>query len=229
MPDARGEARCARHPGAGREPPAADDLVIFLVSGGGSALTPAPAPPITLEEKQALTRLLLAAGATINELNAVRKHLSRFKGGQLARAAAPAPVRPLAALRRHRRSARRHRLGPDRARPDRPSPMRSASCARRDVRDHRARRPSWRGSQPGARGEIAETPKPGDPHLRSASTNLVIGNNALVADAAAAARPRARLSPPRAHALARGRGSRGRARASSPGRAPALRGARRPA
>src|SRR2546426_3283291 len=49
-----------------------------------SALTPAPAPPVTLEEKQHVTRLLLAAGATIGELNAVRKHLSRFKGGLLA-------------------------------------------------------------------------------------------------------------------------------------------------
>src|SRR4030095_3273864 len=73
-----------------------DDLVLFLVSGGGSALTPAPAPPITLAEKQEVTRLLLAAGATIGELNAVRKHLSRFKGGQLARAASPASVLTLA-------------------------------------------------------------------------------------------------------------------------------------
>ena len=60
---------------AGRE-----SLVLFLVSGGGSALTPSPAPPITLAEKQEVTRLLLASGATIGELNAVRKHLSRFKG-----------------------------------------------------------------------------------------------------------------------------------------------------
>ena len=50
------------------------DLLIVLISGGGSALTPCPAPPITLEEKQVLTRLLSAAGVNINELNAVRKH-----------------------------------------------------------------------------------------------------------------------------------------------------------
>ena len=69
-----------------------DDLVLCLISGGGSALTPAPVAGVSLAEKQAVTRLLLESGATINELNAVRKHLSRLKGGQLARAAHPAPV-----------------------------------------------------------------------------------------------------------------------------------------
>ena len=72
-----------------------DDLVLVLVSGGASALLPAPAPPITLAEKQALTRTLLGAGATIGQLNAVRKHCSLIKGGQLARAAAPARVHSL--------------------------------------------------------------------------------------------------------------------------------------
>ena len=95
VPDARGLAasrRLLEIARGARE----DDLVLFLVSGGGSALTPAPAPPITLAEKQELTRLLLASGATIGELNAVRKHLSLFKGGQLARAAWPAAVLTLA-------------------------------------------------------------------------------------------------------------------------------------
>src|ERR1700722_15043844 len=68
------------------------DLVICLLSGGASALTPFPAPPITLTEKQETTRLLLASGADIHEINAVRKHLSAIKGGQLARLAAPAHV-----------------------------------------------------------------------------------------------------------------------------------------
>lgn len=68
------------------------DLVLVAVSGGGSALTPAPVAPLTLEHKQRTTKLLLGAGATIQEINAVRKHLSRFKGGGLARAAAPAQV-----------------------------------------------------------------------------------------------------------------------------------------
>src|SRR3984885_14068272 len=69
-----------------------NDLVICLLSGGASALAPYPAPPITLAEKQETTRLLLACGATIHEINAVRKHLSAIKGGQLARIAAPARV-----------------------------------------------------------------------------------------------------------------------------------------
>jgi hydroxypyruvate reductase/glycerate 2-kinase len=62
------------------------DLVINLVSGGGSALTPAPAGRVTLADKKRVTDLLHTAGATINDLNAVRKHLSDFKGGGLARA-----------------------------------------------------------------------------------------------------------------------------------------------
>ena len=66
--------------------------VLVLVSGGGSALTPAPAPPITLAEKQAMTRLLLAAGATIDELNAVRKHLLALQGRPARARRRPATV-----------------------------------------------------------------------------------------------------------------------------------------
>ena len=66
------------------------DLCIVLLSGGGSALLPAPVEQISLEDKQAVTRMLMHAGATINELNCVRKHLSQIKGGGLARAAAGA-------------------------------------------------------------------------------------------------------------------------------------------
>ncbi len=72
-----------------------DELVLVLVSGGGSALTPYPADQITLEEKIATTDLLLASGATINQINCVRKHLSRLKGGGLARMAAPAHLHAL--------------------------------------------------------------------------------------------------------------------------------------
>lgn len=67
-----------------------NDLVIVLISGGGSALLPAPIPGITLADKQAVTRFLMRSGATIQELNAVRKRLSMVKGGRLARAAAQA-------------------------------------------------------------------------------------------------------------------------------------------
>ncbi len=68
------------------------DLVLCVISGGGSALLVAPAEGITLEDKQEVTRLLLACGADIHEINTVRKHLSRAKGGRLARFAHPATV-----------------------------------------------------------------------------------------------------------------------------------------
>ena len=67
-----------------------NDLVLVLVSGGGSALAPAPIPEITLADKLAVTRFLMSFGASIQELNTVRKHLSLFKGGGLARAASRA-------------------------------------------------------------------------------------------------------------------------------------------
>jgi glycerate 2-kinase len=69
-----------------------NDLVLCLVSGGGSALLSMPAPGITLEQKQAISRALLKSGATIAEMNCVRKHLSAIKGGRLALACAPARV-----------------------------------------------------------------------------------------------------------------------------------------
>ncbi len=67
-------------------------LVICLISGGGSALMPLPAEGITLEDKQETTRILLASGATIHEINTIRKHLSAIKGGGLARAVYPATL-----------------------------------------------------------------------------------------------------------------------------------------
>jgi hydroxypyruvate reductase len=69
-----------------------DDLVLCLISGGGSALLSLPADGVTLADKQAVNRALLASGASIEEINCVRKHLSAIKGGRLARAAAPARV-----------------------------------------------------------------------------------------------------------------------------------------
>jgi len=68
------------------------DLIICMISGGGSALTPAPAKGICLADKQETTRLLLSCGATIHEINTIRKHLSRIKGGQLCRSVQGAHV-----------------------------------------------------------------------------------------------------------------------------------------
>ena len=73
-----------------------DDLVVCLLSGGGSALLPLPQPGLTLQEKQSITRTLLRSGATIAQINCVRRHLSRIKGGRLAAACAPARVVSLA-------------------------------------------------------------------------------------------------------------------------------------
>lgn len=95
VPDANSEAGARAVLGAvqGLGP---DDLVLALISGGGSALMALPAPGLTLADKQAVNRALLASGATITEMNAVRKHLSAIKGGRLAAAAAPARVVTLA-------------------------------------------------------------------------------------------------------------------------------------
>ena len=95
VPDAAGEAAARRILAAVRGL-GADDLVLALISGGASALLPLPAAGLTLADKQAVNRALLASGATITEMNCVRKHLSAIKGGRLAAAAAPAPVLTLA-------------------------------------------------------------------------------------------------------------------------------------
>ena len=196
VPDGRGEAASARLLALAQSATAAD-LVIFLVSGGGSALTPAPAPPVTLEEKQALTRLLLAAGATINELNAVRKHLSRFKGGLLARAASPATVLTLALS-----DVIGDPLDVIASGPTAPDPSTYADALavleRQGVLDRTPRSVAER-LRAGAGGEIAETPKAGD-RVFERVTHLVIGNNALVVDAAAAEAERLGYRP---HVLTR--------------------------
>jgi hydroxypyruvate reductase len=158
-----------------------DDLVIFLVSGGGSALLPAPVPPITLAEKQTLTRLLLEAGATINELNAVRKHCSGVKGGRLAQAAAPASVLSLILS-----DVIGDPLDVIASGPTAPDPTTYADAlailTRFGLRD-RAPRTVVTHLERGARGEIPETPKADDPLFRGV-TNLVIGNNRLVVEGA---------------------------------------------
>lgn len=95
VPDARSAAAAERVLAAvrGLGP---DDLVLALISGGGSALMVKPAPGLTLDEKMAVNRLLLASGAPIGVMNQVRRRLSAIKGGGLARAAAPARVVTLA-------------------------------------------------------------------------------------------------------------------------------------
>lgn len=91
VPDAAGEA-AARRMVQMVSSLSADDVVLCLISGGGSALLPLPAPGLTLADEQALNRALLASGASISEMNVVRRHLSGIKGGRLAAACHPARV-----------------------------------------------------------------------------------------------------------------------------------------
>ena len=91
VPDAAGE-RAAQRILELTEGLTADDLVLCLVSGGASALLSLPAPGLSLEDKRAINKALLASGAAIDEMNCVRKHLSAIKGGRLAARCAPAQV-----------------------------------------------------------------------------------------------------------------------------------------
>jgi hydroxypyruvate reductase len=182
VPDARGEA-AARGIRALAEAAGADDLLVVLVSGGGSALTPAPVPPITLADKQAMTRLLLAAGANINQLNAVRKHCSLLKGGQLARAAAPARVHALLLSDVIGDPLDVIASGP--TAPDAATFADALAILERFDLKGRAPATIVDRLERGARGLVPETPKPDDP-VFARVTNIVIGNNRLVVDAAAA-------------------------------------------
>jgi len=182
VPDERGLAASARLLEIARSA-REDDLVLFLASGGGSALTPAPAPPITLAEKREVTQLLLASGATIGELNAVRKHLSTFKGGQLARVAWPASVLTLALS-----DVIGDPLDVIASGPTAPDPTTFADArevlARRGLGD-RVPASVARRLDAGLCGDVEETPKPGD-RLFGRVSNVVIGNNTLITDAAVA-------------------------------------------
>ena len=177
VPDARGVAGAERI-AAIAESATADDLVLCLISGGASALLPAPAPPITLEEKQAVTRLLLACGANIHEINTVRKHISRIKGGQLARLASPARVESL--LLSDVIGDDLDVIGSGPTAPDASTFEDAAAILEKygitervpaSVRERIAQ------AQP-------ETPKPGDRLFRRVR-NTVIGSNRLALDAAA--------------------------------------------
>ena len=154
----------------------ADDVILCVISGGGSALLAAPAPGISLEDEQATTRLLLACGATIGEMNCVRKHLALLKGGGLSRLASPRPILSLIlsdvvgdpldvvasgptvgdpttfaeALELLERYGILARL---------PAAVRARLVRGRDGLDE-------------------ETPKPGDPALRS-TVNVLVGTNAI--------------------------------------------------
>ncbi|MCE2451053.1 MAG: glycerate kinase [Candidatus Latescibacteria bacterium] len=159
-----------------------DALVLGLFSGGGSALLPAPAEGLTLAEKQETTRLLLACGATIDEINALRKHLSAIKGGLLARVAAPARVVSLMLS-----DVIGDPLDTIASGPTHPDATTFGDCLA--IVDHYDLRHQLPASirqhlETGTRGEQPETPKSGDPCFARAES-LVIGNSRLAIDAAA--------------------------------------------
>ncbi|HVO11954.1 MAG TPA: glycerate kinase [Vicinamibacteria bacterium] len=191
VPDARGLAAAAEVEAlaAGLR---RSDLLLVLLSGGASALLPAPAEGLSLEDKAATTRFLLRAGATIQELNAVRKHLSRLKGGGLARAASPARVVTLALS-----DVVGDDLSTIASGPTVPDPTGFADALevlrRRQVLEV-VPAPVRARLERGARGEVAETPKAGDPVFRRTLTR-VVGSNRLSLQAAAVEARRLGLRP----------------------------------
>ncbi len=164
-----------------------DDLVLCLVSGGASALLPLPAEGITLAQIQQTTRLLLASGADIHEMNTVRKHISAIQGGQLARMASPARVEAL--LLSDVIGDDPGVIGSGPTAPDASTYADVAGILDKYAIRRRVPASVRRRIERGTRGEIPESPKPGDP-LFVRVRNTIIGSNRL-ALAAAARRARA--------------------------------------
>ncbi len=159
-----------------------EDLVLCLVSGGGSALLPLPAEGLTLQDKVAVTQLLLRSGATISEVNAVRKHLSAVKGGWLTRLAYPARVVGLVVS-----DVLGDALDAIASGPLSPDPTTYGDALRVLERYQLLERvPSAvrQRLERGASGQVPETPKPGDPVFERVSLHVVAG----VADAVEGAR-----------------------------------------
>src|SRR5262245_120661 len=185
VPDAAGQQAAARILAMVKGLSAAD-LVLCLISGGGSALLALPAPGLSLDDKRAVNRALLKSGANIAEMNCVRKHLSAIKGGRLAAAAAPARLVSLLIS---------DVPGDDPAviasGPTVPDPTTFA--------DALAVLEKYRIAEPAAalahlRAAKDETPKPGDPRLARAETTIIARPQDALEAAAAAAR-QAGLAP----------------------------------
>ncbi len=157
-----------------------DELVLLLISGGGSALIPYPVDSISLQEKIATTDLLLASGATINQINCVRKHLSQLKGGGLAKLAIPADLHTLILS---------DVLGDDLSAiasgPTVPDPSTyDDAIAVFTAKDIWNKVPAsvQRYLEQGKLGQVPETPKPGDKVFENA-THTLIGGNAISVNA----------------------------------------------
>lgn len=158
-----------------------EDLVINLISGGGSALLCSPADGVPFHEKQEISRLLLRCGAPIGEINAIRKHISKVKGGHLARLAYPSTLISLILSDVVGDSISDIASGPTA-----PDPSTFSDC--QTMLDRYKLRTEKSGSigrliDKGSAGEIEETPKPGDPIFNNV-VNVVIGSNRLAVIAA---------------------------------------------
>ncbi len=157
-----------------------DDLVLCLISGGGSALLSLPAPGVSLADKQAINRALLKSGANIHDMNCVRKHLSAIKGGRLAAAAAPARVVSLIISDVPGDNPSVIASGP--TVPDLSTVAEARAVLKRyDI----AAPPSVRAL---LEDEKAETPKPGDPVFARSSIRMIATPQASLEAAARIAR-----------------------------------------
>jgi hydroxypyruvate reductase len=174
VPDAAGVAAAARilsmaeslgAEGLGAERLGADDLLLVLISGGGSSLLSLPSPGLSLADKQAVNQALLRSGAPIDEMNVVRKHLSAIKGGWLAAAAAPAHVVSLLISDVPGDDPAIIASGPTVADP-------STFAQARDILARHAITPPAAVAAHLAAAEL-ETPKPGDPRLARCRTELI--------------------------------------------------------
>ena len=179
VPDAAGEA-AARRILALVGGLTADDLVMCLISGGGSALLPLPLPGLALADKQALNRQLLACGARIGEINRVRRHLSAIKGGRLALACAPARVLNLLMSDVPGDDPADIASGPTIADPG------TREEALEVLRRYAIEVPAH--VQAVLRDAVSETAKPGDPRLPRIETRTIATPQASLDAAAAVAR-----------------------------------------
>jgi len=180
IPDHAGLAGAHLIAGIARQA-SAQELIIVLLSGGGSALLPYPIDGLTLAEKRTVTQLLLQSGATIQEINVLRRHLSQLKGGKLARMADPAQVVTLILS-----DVIGDRLEDIASGPTAPDPSRYSDCLE-IIRKYRLQEsiptPVRSILERGSQGAIAETVKPNDPVFTRVH-NVIVGSNRLATEAA---------------------------------------------
>jgi hydroxypyruvate reductase len=180
IPDQRGVAG-AEEIGDLLEQLGEDNLVICLISGGGSALLPSPAEGISLEDKQKMTNLLLECGANINEINAIRKHISKLKGGGLARLAYPSTV--ISLILSDVVGDPLDVIGSGPTVPDNSTFGECMAILRKYDLSEKVPESIKARFQRGVKGEIEETPKAGNPIFQK-TYNVIIGSNIIAVKAA---------------------------------------------